>query len=740
MREPILLFHVEIIICDSFFDGYFQYCTFSLQIYMAVCLKIYIKINIVVFRVLLLTLKISDQRGIKMISKLYSKANIGKTEIKNRIIMTAMHTALTSDGFINYSVMEYFRLRARGGAGLIIVGATGIDPVRVNTHNMVQLYNDKFIPGISELASMIHDEGASCFVQLYHPGRYGRSAEYNGVAGVAPSAVPSRFTGETPTELSTAEVEEIISWYVDTAVRAKKAGFDGIEITAASGYLPAQFLSAVTNLRKDRFGGDLEQRMTFVLELTDAVRKAVGSDYPLMFRVGGNDFIPGGNKNADVIKVCQMLEKKGVDAFNITGGWHETSVPQLTMDLPHGTFAYLGRRIKEAVSVPVSICNRMNPETAERLVDEGDADFIGFARSFLADPDFPKKAEAGNYAQIRRCIGCNQACMDHIFYGKKINCVINYRAGRETAFKKSENLKPENAEKIMVIGAGPAGMEFARLASEQGHSVTIIEKSVKTGGQLNIAANTPGRRDFRYFANYLQQACIDSGVELKTGIEADSEYILNTVKNEGFNRVVIAAGKLPVNSVFSTDDSLPQIHCSDIDTLRPDIGKDVVIHGVNGPAIWTSLKLAKAGTLSGYQLKFLIAHQAEDPGWLYELALSTSRNITLIGKHPKAAKDIGPSTRWSVLMALKKIGIKIITEAQITGIKGGMINYSTHDGERSIKADSLIETESFIKNDSLFSILEGKVENLNIIGDASAAGNLVTAIKTANDAAESLRQ
>ncbi len=707
---------------------------------MAVCLKIVIKINIVVFSVILLTLKISDQRGIKMISKLYSKANIGKAEIKNRIIMTAMHTALTSDGFINDSVMEYFRLRARGGAGLIIVGATGMDPVRVNTHNMVQLYNDKFIPGISELSSMIHDEGASCFVQLYHPGRYGRSAEYNGVAGVAPSAVPSRFTGETPTELSTAEVEEVISWYAASASRAKKAGFDGIEITAASGYLPAQFLSAVTNLREDRFGGDPEQRMTFVLELAEAVRKEVGPNFPLMFRVGGNDFIPHGNENGDVIKVCRALEKKGVDAFNMTGGWHETSVPQLTMDLPHGTFAYLGRRIKEAVSVPVSICNRMNPETAERLVDEGDADFIGFARSFLADPYFPKKAQSGHYNKIRRCIGCNQACMDHIFYGKKINCVLNYEAGRESVFRSNVELKTDKAadakaENILVIGAGAAGMEYARLASEQGHSVTIIEKTGKPGGQLNIAAKTPGRHDFSYFANYLNQACIDNGVEFRTGIDADSEFILKAVKDESFDRVVIAAGKSPALSKIKTDESIPVLHCLDLDQKRPLIGKNVVINGVDGQAIWTALTLAQAGILNAEQLKFLITSRAEDPGWLYELATSTSRNITLVGKQPKAGGDIGPSTRWSILMTLKKIGIKIMCSAEISEISAGRVKMQTTEGLVEIPADSVVDASGFVKNDSLFSELQGRIEKLEIIGDASAAGNLATAVKTAYTAA-----
>ena len=655
--------------------------------------------------------------------------------------MTAMHTALTSDGFINEDVIEYFRARAAGGAGLITVGAAGIDPVRVNTHNMVQLYDDKFIPGLSELSSMIHAEGSSCFIQLYHPGRYGRSAEYNGVVGVAPSAVPSRFTGETPIELTTEEVEEIIGWYADTAVRAKKAGFDGVEITAASGYLPAQFLSGVTNLRTDRFGGDAEQRMTFVLELAGAVKKAAGEDFPLMFRVGGNDFIPGGNRNADVVSVCRALEKKGVDAFNMTGGWHETAVPQLTMDLPHGTFAYLGRRIKEAVSVPVVICNRMNPETAERLVDEGNADFIGFARSFLADPAFPKKAEAGNYGRIRRCIACNQACMDHIFYGKKINCLINYEAGREAIVKKhKENTSTESFQKILVIGAGAAGMEYARLAAEDGHRLCIIEKSKNTGGQLRIASKTPGRNDFEYFNQYLYQACMDEGVEFRFDHEADADSIVTTVETEGFNRVVIATGKLPAEGMIESDGSVPQIHCWDIDNRRPEIGKDVVIAGVGGQAVWTALTLAQAGTLGADQLKFIITSQAEDPGWLHELATSTSRKITLVGKQPKAGGDIGLSTRWSVLMTLKKIGVKIITASEIIELKEGCAVIGGPEGETQVKADSLINTKAFSQNSSLFNELDGRIKNLDIIGVAAKGGNLFTAVKTAHDAAESLKK
>ena len=688
-----------------------------------------------------------------MSSALYSPGNIGRLEVKNRFIMTAMHTALSDNGVVNPAVIEYFRPRARGGAGLLVVGAVGLDPLRINTRDMLQLYDDSFVSGMGELSDMIHAEGSRCFVQLMHPGRYARSGEYNGQQAVAPSAVPSRFTGETPRELGTDEIADIIDFYAAAAARAREAGFDGVEITAASGYLPAQFLSPVTNLRTDRYGGSPEARRSFLLELIAAVRQAAGEDFPLMIRVGGNDFVPGGNRNDDAVEICRVVEAAGADAINMTGGWHETAVPQLTMDVPHGAFSYLARRIKGSVGIPVCVCNRMDVQTAEKLMDRGEADFIGFARSFLADPFFPSKAERGDYDQIRPCIACNQGCMDHIFYGKSINCLVNYEAGREAAMISGGQLATEKrglfSEKILVVGAGPAGMEFARLAASRGHRVTIREKGGRTGGQMLLAGAAAGRGEVLRFERYLRRSCERLGVKIELHTEAAAEEIIEEVRAGVFDRVVIATGKRPTAAHIKSDGSIPVLHAWNLLGGRsetrddktngpatagadtPFRGRRIIIAGGRAQGVWTALTLTRAGTLSAEQLEFPMLHKAEDPLQLNELLSSSSREITIVENSPKIGRDIGPSTRWSTIMMLKKYGIGIAAETELIEIRKGQVFLKDQDGTRGEKADTIVLTGPFEKNDGLFEELRGRIGKLNKIGDAAGIGNMMEAVKSA---------
>lgn len=673
-------------------------------------------------------------RGINMKSILYSAGKIGNLEVKNRIAMTAMHSALSNNGTVNDALLEYFRVRARGGAGIIIVGAVGIDPVRINTHNVIQVYNDSFIPGLKKLTAAVQEAGAAVFAQLWHPGRYARSAEYSGAEAIAPSAVPSRFTGETPRELGTDEIEEVIAWYAEAAERAKIAGFDGIEVTAASGYLPAQFLSPVTNRRTDKYGGDLTARMTFLLEIISAVRQRIGADFPLVIRIGSSDFIPGGNINSDAVEICRTVEAAGADAISMTGGWHETAVPQLTMDVPYASLACLCSAVKRSVDIPVLLSNRMNTETAEEAVDNGICDFVGFARSFLADPSFPEKAEVGKHNLIRRCIGCNQACMDSIFYGGKIGCLVNPEAGHEAELMKEGRLPSEilntSHKKILVIGAGIAGMAYAEAAAAKGNSVTILEKEQFYGGQAYIASRVSDRKCTFEFVEYLYNSCVNSGVRFEFGIASDANNILSRYKNEEYEKLVIATGSKPVIPEIVTDGSIRLVHAWDVLKGTAETGNRVIISGSNQTGIWTALELAAIGTPTPEQLKFLMVSGAETPDRLAALITDGIKEITITEPEEKAAGNIGPSTRWSVLMQLKKYGIKTELSTRLGKISDGKVELISETG-RQEAADTIIFTSTVNAEPALYETLKNKVGEILVLGDADKKGNMMSAVKNA---------
>ena len=326
--------------------------------------------------------------------RLLTPIDVGSIRLKNRIVMPAMHLLYTPEGEVTDQLVAFYAERARGGAGLIIVGGCTIDEYSGGA-NMIGLDHDRFMPGLKRLAKEVHSSGALIGAQLYHAGRYAHSALI-GRQAIAPSAITSRFTREEPREMTKEDIKKVIDNYAKAAARAKEAGFDVVEILGSAGYIISQFLSPITNKRTDEYGGNLENRMRFGLEVADAVRKAVGKDFTVFIRIAGNEFVPGGNTNKEARIFAAALAGHGIDAFNVTGGWHETRVPQIPMEVPRAGFAYLARGIKEVVDKPVIACNRINdPMLAERLIIDGMADMVGFARGLIADPMMPEKLMQG---------------------------------------------------------------------------------------------------------------------------------------------------------------------------------------------------------------------------------------------------------------------------------------------------------------------------------------------------------
>jgi 2,4-dienoyl-CoA reductase (NADPH2) len=344
---------------------------------------------------------------------LFTPIKVGSLTLKNRIVMPAMHLGYCNDqSEVTDRLVAFYEERARGGAALLFVGGCPVDEYACSMKEMIGLSDDRFIPGLKKLTDAVHRHDTFVAAQLFHGGRYVRSGMI-GRQPIAPSPIASAITREVPREMTLDNIQDTISNFAQAARRAKLAGFDAVEVLAGTGYLISEFFSPLTNQRTDEYGGSPDKRMRFGIEVAWAIREAVGPGYTVIFRIAGNDFMAGGNTNKEAAQFAYMLEQHGVDAFSITGGWHETMLPQITMDVPRGAFVHLASGVKAAVTKPVVACNRINdPGLAEEIIRDGRADLVGLARALLADPEFPVKAMTGRAKEIVPCIGCNQGCLD----------------------------------------------------------------------------------------------------------------------------------------------------------------------------------------------------------------------------------------------------------------------------------------------------------------------------------------
>ncbi len=658
--------------------------------------------------------------------KLFTPCKIGKLEIKNRIVMPAMHLNYTPDGTVNELFTEFYRERAKGGVGLIIVGGCSIDDYGRGPM-MVDVSDDRFIKGLSAFTEEIHKEGAKVAAQLYHAGRYAHSMLI-GKQAIAPSAIASKLTREVPREMTLEDIKNVISAFVSAALRVKESGFDAVEILSSAGYIIPQFLSPLTNLRRDEYGGNFQNRMRFGIELIGQVKDAVGPDYPVIVRVAGNDFMPCGNTNKESRDFCRNLEEKtGIDCINVTGGWHETRVPQLTMRVPHGSYVYLAEKIKRELSVPVIACNRItSPELAEKIIATGKADFVGIARGLITDPEFPVKAREGRSERIRRCIACNQGCLDMVFSLQKVICLVNPIAGYELDRK---IIKADIIKKVLIIGGGVAGMEAGRVAALRGHKVTLWERDSKLGGQLHLAAAPPGRYDFVYFAEYLANELNELGVEVKTGLEATAENI----KEKDFDVVIVATGAGAITPSIPGAEKPNVVQAWDVLAEKVYTGDNVVIIGGGAVGTETALKLAEEGTVSDATLKFLLVRQAETDAVLHDIALKGSKNITVVEMMSKAGKDIGLSTRWTILDDLKRCGVRIMEKTTVKEITDNGVIAESEGKDLLIPADTVVLAVGSKSENALYEKLKGSLstDSLYLLGDAKKPQKALEAVHDA---------
>lgn len=669
--------------------------------------------------------------------RLFTPITINGMALKNRLVQAPIHMVYCPDGTANERITEYYCTRAHGGVGLIITGGCRFDDYGYSG-GMMSLHSDEFIPSWLGFTNAVHAAapGVKVAVQLYHSGRYAKQKNI-GTEALGPSAVFSKYTRETPRAMTIEDIRTVTKKWAEGAARAKAAGFDAVEILGSAGYLISQFLSVTTNQRTDEYGGSWENRCRFPLEVIHAVRAAVGPEYPIIMRIGGNDFIAGSNTNEDAAKFAKCIEDAGVDLINVTGGWHESPVPQITGDLPRSGYSYLAAGIKKAVGIPVIASNRnTSPAAAEEVLALGRADMICLGRPLIADPEWPNKAMAGLEDEIRFCLGCNQGCLAKTFFGNPVECLVNGRAGREYLLK---NTAPAALPKnILVIGAGPAGCEFAIEATKRGHHVTIWEKEKHIGGQLPLAAAPVGKEEFTTIKNYYATLLAKMNIALELNHNATAEEILHAP----FDEIVIATGSEPIQLSLQSAGNIPVVSADDVLWGTEIPGRNVVVIGGGAVGCETAQYLADRGTISSDTLKFLLANRAESIEKIQSLLNTSDRNISIVEMQQRIGNGFDPGCAGPVLRDLKRLNVKQYTLAKVKELtkEEAVIVQETDAGpvEHRIPCDTVVVAIGRKPSSALADALQAGGKPLHVIGDAKEVGKVLDAVHQALELAATI--
>lgn len=623
-------------------------------------------------------------------SHLFSPITINSLTLPNRVIMGSMHIGLESEENGFEKLIAFYTRRAKEEIGLIVTGGAAVSPEGRGGANFLSIYDDEDIDKFKQLTKAVHDVNGRIALQLFHAGRYAEKA-YTGLDPVAPSPIKSPISRDVPKELTTNDIAKIIYAFEKGAYRAKLAGFDAVEIMGSEGYLINQFVSPVTNKRTDQWGGNFRNRVRFPLEIVKAVRKTVGPDYPIIFRMSGIDLIENSTTEHETIEFAQRLIVAGVDALNIGIGWHESNVPTISMKVPRMHFVPVAAKIKQSVSVPVIASNRINnPKDANDIIATGKADLVSMARPFLADPEILTKARNNRVDEINTCIACNQACLDHIFTGKIASCLVNPESGRETELTLT---KAARKKKILVIGAGPAGLEVAKTAAMRNHLVTIVDEQPIIGGQINYAKSIPGKQEFTEMLRYFQVMLDKYGVMKKLGYRIDARDPLLKEADE----IVIATGIIPrIPEIPGVEQNQFVFSYKEVLDGKIPEGKKLIIIGGGGIAC----------DLASY------------------LLAKNDYEITMLQRSKTFAKGLGKTTRWATLMDLRNKGVTMIGGVTYKEIDHQKLKVIINEAEVVFEADAIITATGQLPNQSLYQALQKKYDNIHVIGGARSAENL----------------
>ncbi len=643
---------------------------------------------------------------------LLSEGQVGTMSVRNRIVMAAMHLGYAEDGFVTDRLIRYYEECARGETGLIVVGGFKIHKLGGGGFGFLSIEDDKYIPKMKELNDRLKSYGSKTTAQLFHAGRYAFSLLMDGEQSVSASEVPSKLTREIPRALSVEEIKEIIGYFAAAALRAREAGFDSVEIIGSTGYLISQFLSPISNLRDDEYGGSIENRARFGMEVIRTIKEACGVDYPVIMRHSGAELMEGGNSLEDSARIAALFEQAGADAISIQVGWHESRVPTVGTSVPRAAFAFLAEIMRPMLTTPIMTCNRINdPLLAERILADGNADFIAMARALNADPYLPKKTREGRIDEIIPCTGCNEGCLDMVFSAERSTCMNNPTRGRE---EEMPLIAAARTKKVMVIGGGPGGLEAARVLAERGHEVTLYEKADRLGGRLSLSSIPHGREEFENTVRYLADAAAREGVE----IILHSKMTPEQAKEEKPDALVLAIGAVPRIPDISGIDNEKVVMAEDVLTDKERLGHKVVVIGAGGAACEAGIYMARNGCASPETAVFLAEHGVLSAEEAIGLVHKSRRQVTLVRRGAKVGDTLGRSTRWVILQELKNLGVRTITGAEYIEINDSGLLISVEGGEELLDADTIVIAAGYETDARLAEKWRDVAPEIHIVGDA----------------------
>ena len=645
--------------------------------------------------------------------------DLGFTQIRNRLLMGSMHTGLEDIPGSHERMASFYAERARGGVGLIVTGGfmasqyclpPGVKPL-YEQEGQVQNHR--------KITDAVHSEHGKICLQILHTGRYSRTENL-----IAPSPIKAPINRFVPQEATHEQILGEIDAFVRFAAFSQDAGYDGVEIMGSEGYFINEFIAARTNQRKDQWGGSYENRIRLPLEIVRRVREKTGPNFIIIFRLSMLDLVEGGSSFEEIVQLGKALSECGVSLINTGIGWHEATIPTIATKVPRAAFTWVTAQFRKHFSVPVITSNRINtPEVAEEVLSRGDADMVSLARPLLADADFLNKAAANKSDEINTCIGCNQACLDHIFSGQLSSCLVNPRACHEQEIV----ISPASVKKsIAVVGAGPAGLAAAITAAQRGHKVSLFDSSRHIGGQFNLARKIPGKEEFAETLRYYSVQLARLGVDVRLNNAVDNRFL----NGSDFDEVIIATGIKPRIPAIEGIDH-PMV-ASYIDVIKGTVpaGERVAIIGAGG---------------IGFDVAELLSHSGPAPSldiptfmhdWGVDMSLQARGGIEGVAAEPPPSprelylcqrkseglgKNLGKTTGWIHRLGLVKRGVKMLAGCEYLGINDDGLQLLVDQQPRLLEVDQVIICTG---QEPLRELAEGLQKPYHLIGGADVATEL----------------